>query len=417
MNVGWLRIGNPIDVDYMDSSVFSLNTGIRLGCWEAFVQLGHKVFVLSYVKPKHRHLFQGGTSGIYTYDWMKHNVFYEISKDPDELDVVILEYGPGSTMFSHSPDDEEFLDWVGKSSGVSYWYYLRYLLEAAEGHRLVYFTANGNRQLFLRCPLLREQCGTGDYTIRAEPELSEYNIRSIFDGIDWSQYRWECWSNALNTKRLVELHEGSVPGSIMSAWYSTPVGYSDIYDPLMDVKHISKPVADFVYVGHQRDANRTAKLLKFFGDAPSEHYDVHVWGKWTADHFNPRKISFMGPTQNQGVTPLLYNDSVASLFVGEKSFEHMGTMTPRIMIASRAGSVVFMDRDVHLGDVMAGGEEFLVGDADELLDKYEDMCLVSEERRLYHIGKQRDVFLPWRTYVSKVLNGAPDEETVPIWDR
>lgn len=420
--IGWLRIGNPIDVDYMDSNVFTLNTGVRLGCWEAFVQLGYKVHLLSWVKPKHRHLlFRGGLGceGFYNYDWLPGNVLYDINADLDDLDFIVLEYGPANTLFSHSPDDEDFIDWVGMDTNVSYWYYLSYLLEAAEGHRLVYFTANGNRQLFMRCPLLKEQAASGDYIVRAEPELADSNIRVIFEGIDWSNYQWEVWSNALNTQELVNLHKGSLPGATVSGWYSTPVGYSDACDPLMEIQSLGSMDCDFVYVGHQRDSNRTKKLMKFFGPY-SHEYAIDVWGKWKTEQFDTMDVQFMGPTKNQGVTPLLYNDAVASLFVGEKAFEKMGTMTPRIMIASRAGNIVFMDRDVHRGAEMVGGEEFLVGDADELMDKYDRVSeynSASMRRRARLVEKQRSMYRPWRDYIGKIIDGVPDVTTVPLWER
>jgi len=413
MNIGWLRIGQSIEIDYMKSSVKALNTGERLGIWEALVKMGHKVVLLSHVRDKHKHMLEKDpVAEVYDYSWVYGNVLYNVHFDPDLLDFVILEYGPGTTLFSHKPNDNVLEDFVGKEAFSFYWY-LRYLLEGYQGGRLVFMSGNGNSSMMMRVPLLKGQYTSNDFIVRYDPSLSESNLRYIMDGVDLSQYDWELWSLVLDAGRQQELLMKckSPFGKLLSAYYGTELGYSDTFDPILDVRPVEHTEYDLMYIGHQRDKNRSEKLAKFLEPVARAGYSVVVYGDW---NISIPGVDFRGCTSEEGSTPDYFNKAIATVYVAEKQFEYIGTMPARVVVAPRSGCAMFADADIHMVGEMVGHAAVL-RDGEELLEHLERLAY-NDNHRLEFIEHQRSLLVPWTDVLDGIVDGQPDVVASPLWE-
>jgi hypothetical protein len=102
----------------------------------------------------------------------------------------------------------------------------------------------------------------------------------------------------------------------------------------------SNPVYQLSYVGAER--SRKKKFSDLFESVASE-FSVHVWGKWTESTTNSMpSIHWMGVLE-KGKSREIYNKSVASIIIGNESYEKMNFVGGRLFEVVSAKTVPLID--------------------------------------------------------------------------
>jgi hydroxymethylpyrimidine pyrophosphatase-like HAD family hydrolase len=116
-------------------------------------------------------------------------------------------------------------------------------------------------------------------------------------------------------------------------------------DAYIDFCKCLKEKTKIVYVGNERDKNRTKKLLKYYDQYAGK---LVIYGKWK-DKKITKLDTFMGPIDFKDSAKVL-NNYRYSLVITDKKYENNNFITPRFYECITAGCVPVVDKDYDKKD-------------------------------------------------------------------
>lgn len=346
MNIGYARLGFPIEINIDTGSISTLGTEIRAGLLNDWVELGYNVILVSEVKNLDKSLIKN--QGLEGRKW-----YHELDIDETgfpELDVLFIECGSKNLMYQ------------GK-----YGSYVERVNKLVEKYS---------------CSIVYYQHG----------HLPYYELKKFGKNITILHH----FSNEEKFKLEFKNYEF---GDKIKAKF-IPLGYSDS-DKKLEVNKY--PKWDLLWVGGENDSNKkqgtkrnTRKdiIVKYFANTP---YKAKIIGRWSEDTMKElvEKASFLGALGKHGDAYKYFNNSVATLWSGSISTKETGLIPTRPIMALRSGSIVLSEPDM-CGITKLIPERYLVNnskDVERVLNSIKALSLEQRQKECDDILKN---FPKWK---------------------
>jgi hypothetical protein len=306
MKIAYCRIGSKIDLN-LNSLSYNRGTRLRLGILASWLQLQHQVTFYSPTIPEPR---GGNLFGARP----QFDLPEILDKGGISADVLFIENGSANAMYGFKRDgkDVSYLDRVGE------------ILQGYEG-KVIYYQQDG----------------------RLSFPFSHFKDIDVFQNKEWTVLT--------HAYDLDEFWKIEYKGRADLRVKFLPLGYDDVTYPRM--KTNPNPKYDLVYVGNRHDANRTAKLLKFY-ELPQRK--VGLFGCWDGKSPSPH-IQHDPNIEPFGRTETIYNLGRAVVQIADKNFERYRMPTTRILEVIRAGTPLLIDKDLRLPELIS--DKFIVQDS------------------------------------------------------
>jgi len=355
MHIGYARFTQRCDIDFFTASSDTLGTELRVGLIEAFVQLGHKVTVLSHVPEDQVWLFERPDSHpIYDYRFLNSVAYQPAGQLPDDLDILFMEGSVDNVKFG-GKNLERFVE----------------LMHMTQGLCCIAYHHGGPGM----CVPLGSMYEYGRQD--GNPSYSHLNLRNLFKGIHRNSNRWFLWTHAIDADSFAK-KVGKRPGYAKECEKAIflPIGYSANFDrPLVETDHS----VDLIYVGREKTGYRTERLVQLYGqDSCCKRL---LYGNWK--HPPPGWL-YGGMIPGHGKVYMLLPQAKATIHISDKWFYERGLLTTRIVEGIRAGIANFVDAEYHGAEVLLGeGSAAFITNHEEIhqhLPYYREIAEVQKKR-------------------------------------
>lgn len=366
MKIGFARYSQACDIDFYNASAKLLGCELRVGLLEALVQLGHEVVILSKVPDNQTWLFEHPElHPIYNYQWMDH-VEYSPVEIPDDLDLFVVENSTTNALY-----------------GGDNLLRTRDLLQGIHDTRCVVYQ-HGDISDAIAVPFNRI------FDAVADPSLAPENLKNVFAGTQLNGNTWAIWSHANNETMILGSKGNNVSyGNWTKKHVGFPLGYSQNFDrPLVDIHENDK--VDLVYIGGEKSALRSERLLELAGTGPC--CSRIMFGRW---QHPPDGWYYAGPVEGHGRAYAFLPLGKATICVSDKWMYKSGQLTSRISMGIAAGVATFADKNWSNLDSMLGPAAQIESHEQihEYLPHWRDIVAMQQER-----------LQPWHQIYSTVLH-------------
>jgi hypothetical protein len=372
VKIGYLRLGNEVELDLWNGSPTNSGCEQRLGIFQSLINRGHKIKIYSKLKETDKPVLEGrsnfkpeGSPIAFDYSWCKDNITYHFGEKPD-CDVMWLENGSDNTIFC-----------FGKTYKESYFYHTCSVLSEFQG-KCVYHQHGEMPFPF------------GEQFNEVSPNVSDSNQRKILHELDVQKDKdWLIITPAEDTEAFRQYYNSNRRkyGDLHLKIMNVPLCYDKNCYPLLPVKE--KPQYPLLYVGMERDGNRTKKLIKFYSN---HDFKSTVIGRWKKRE--GKNIDYLGQQGKFWETYNFLNDSYASVQIADKAFEKLGMPTARIFQTVFSGAVLLMDAEIRCMDKYVD-RDYRVFESHDVAIKVKEVMNMSLQEREEVREKQLSKFKTW----------------------
>jgi hypothetical protein len=339
MRIAYMKYCMPIDIGGQGKA--HGGTDNRRGVWANLAEAGHQIDIFSPIV---------GDSKDYPYGKIYRSDAYPSA---NRYAMLMIEEGPTNVMFSPSGTDEPFLVSTYKK------------VERFEG-KVVYL--HGDNLLYFILDLdkfsPRWKELSGNFTTKRLLKNRDFYIFSFANDIDAFQQR------LLKTERAGYKY--------VKQFFTVPPARARWMLPFE-----AHPKNFLFYAGNQR--GRKAKFIKYYGHGKSS---VRVAGKWKEEYVDAcPKIKWVGRIPQEEVFKEL-NSSVATIAIGDKTYEDFDGMAPRMFEAVQSGCIMFIDSPQKTAGKVFG-KEFVVDSAEDFFERVPALTNIRARDRLVELQRQR----------------------------
>lgn len=391
MNIAFCRFNQASDLDFYIGSVSSRNTDQRVGVLHALLELGHDVTVVSYVTNKHRHVFNGESKGNFNYSWAR-GLKYDIHADISKFDLLLVETAAGNSMYTFKDDDSrEDISYVGHFANV---------LRKAQGVPILIWH-HGDQGLSF--PFGRLSCLTDNITEEELANLSPYNYRHLFKGIDiWDGYEYTVWHQSADTQKFMDVYSVNYcrPEVHIDRAIGSVTGKCPIIDIELPIRKRSELRYDLVYVGEAKP-KRVDKIRKFYDTRYAT--SMIVGSKWdTVDWKNKTTRYIPGRDKVHGIVQEHYNKGIACVLCLDSPLHDVSMTTTRHVQAAMSGAVLLADGSLPHVERHVGSDQYAVHTIEDVLQQLE--YLEDDDYRIDSVNFQRASIPTWTDVMVPILD-------------
>lgn len=316
MRIGYLRYSQTVHLDFIKGSARQLGTELRLGILEAFLMLGHQVYMLSSVGKGHTSVLEG--SGEY-YDY---SLFKNLIYSPDEipkLDLVFIEGSTTNLMFG------------GKTI-------LRTRDVLAQHTGKVIFYQHSDPSMGFPLGAIFDGEGTN---WRNTKHLNEMNYKRIFYNVNYNNKEWILLTHANPQFVVSKMQSSRFQYSLFNRTIRMDMGRSPTFDVTQRIVPLVKRPYHLLYIGREKTTYRTNRLTTLYGDDDCTRVLIGLW-----DH-PPDNFDYKGYIEGHGNVYLqnMYGLSIASIVTADRFFLESGMMTTRLVESIMSGNLTLIDSE------------------------------------------------------------------------
>lgn len=368
LHIGYLRYSQSIFLDYLEASAASGGAETRLGIIEAFLQLGHKVTILSKLAKKNEHILKG-KGKFFDYSIFR-KLRYSPDRIPSDMDLLFIENAVGNIFFA-SGNIARLIDIFNKYSG-----------------KVVYYHAADMLSCFPLGAML-----DGERTDFQKTE--KISFKNIFKGMSFEDKQYTLLTHAIPELLVKKQDTNRFRYSRFDHSIGIPMGYSPNFDRVTRVRPISKRRYDSIYIGNQKSAVRTRRLVALYGE--DDCCKRILYGKWKEPLAGfDYKGEFLG--HGKIYSTRVYQRGIVSVKTGDSWYTDIGMIAARGKEAARSWNLTLVDSSyVNANEIF--GPDFVIhdhGGLHEWLDASDDVIMDA-------IKEQRRSLQPWSKLMEETL--------------